>query len=110
MAPVFFYNPESVVAQTFLPFVLAGMSGGSLVGLSGAKSAFFAFYISLAAPYALRLVWEGDQAHLTMAAAVLIYMIGIGWLGRSFNSYLRQSVRLAGENERLLAALRHKDF
>ncbi|MEM7043380.1 MAG: EAL domain-containing protein [Pseudomonadota bacterium] len=108
MAPVFFYNPESIVAQTFLPFVLAGMSGGSLVGLSGSKSAFFAFYISLAAPYALRLAWEGDQAHLTMAAAVLIYMIGIGWLGRSFNGYLRQSVRLAGENERLLSALRQK--
>lgn len=106
LAPVLFYNPESVIAQTFLPFVLAGMSGGSLVGLSGSKSAFFAFYISLAGPYALRLIWEGDQAHLTMAAAVLIYMFGIGWLGRSFNGYLKQSARLAGENEDLLAALR----
>lgn len=108
LAPVLFYNPESLVAQTFLPFVLAGMSGGSLVGLSGSKSAFFAFYISLALPYGLRLIWEGDQAHLTMAAAVLIYMVGIGWLGRSFNGYLRQSVRLAGENEHLLAALRQR--
>ena len=108
LAPVLFYNPDSLVAQTFLPFVLAGMSGGSLVGLSGSKSAFFAFYISLASPYGLRLIWEGDQAHLTMAAAVLIYMVGIGWLGRSFNGYLRQSVRLAGENEHLLAALRQR--
>ena len=88
LAPILFYNPDSLVAQTFLPFVLAGMSGGSLIGLSGSKSAFFAFYISVAAPYALRLVWEGDQAHLTMAAAVVIYMFGIGWLGRSFNGYL----------------------
>ncbi|MEZ5931792.1 MAG: EAL domain-containing protein [Alphaproteobacteria bacterium] len=108
LAPVLFYNPDSLVAQTFLPFVLAGMSGGSLVGLSGSRSAFFAFYISLATPYALRLVWEGDQAHLTMAAAVVIYMVGIGWLGRSFNGYLRQSVRLAGENEHLLTALRQR--
>lgn len=108
LAPVLFYNPDSSVAQVFIPFILAGMSGGSLVGLSGSISAFFAFYISLAAPYALRLTWEGDQAHLTMAAAVLIYMVGIGWLGRSFNGYLRQSVRLAGENEHLLTALRQK--
>ncbi|MDH3662520.1 MAG: EAL domain-containing protein, partial [Alphaproteobacteria bacterium] len=108
LTPVFFYNPDSLVAQIFIPFVLAGMSGGSLVGLSGSISAFFAFYISLAAPYALRLIWEGDQAHLTMAAAVIIYMVGMGWLGRSYNGYLRQSVRLAGENERLLAALRQK--
>ncbi len=108
LAPVLFYDPESSVAQVFIPFVLAGMSGGSLVGLSGSVSAFFAFYLSLAAPYALRLIWEGDQAHLTMAAAVLIYMVGIGWLGRSFNGYLRQSVRLAGENEHLLTALRQK--
>ena len=108
LAPVLFYNPESSVAQVFIPFILAGMSGGSLVGLSGSISAFFAFYLSLAAPYALRLIWEGDQAHLTMAAAVLIYMIGIGWLGRSFNGYLRQSVRLASENEHLLAELGQK--
>lgn len=108
LAPVLFYSPDSSVAQVFIPFILAGMSGGSLVGLSGSISAFFAFYISLAAPYALRLIWEGDQAHLTMAAAVLIYMVGIGWLGRSFNCYLRQSVQLAGENEHLLMALRQK--
>ena len=108
LVPVLFYNPDSSVAQVFIPFILAGMSGGSLVGLSGSISAFFAFYISLAVPYALRLTWEGDQAHLTMAAAVLIYMVGIGWLGRSFNGYLRQSVRLAGENEHLLTALRQK--
>jgi diguanylate cyclase (GGDEF)-like protein len=107
-AAVLFYNPDSVIAQTFLPFVLAGMSGGSLVGLSGSKPAFFAFYISIAAPYALRLIWEADEAHMLMAAAVFIYMIGMGWLGRSFNGYLQQSVRLAGENERLLVALRQK--
>ena len=107
-AAILFYNPDSVVAQTFLPFVLAGMSGGSLVGLSGSKPAFFAFYISIAAPYALRLIWEADQAHLLMAVAVLIYMVGMGWLGRSFNGYLQQSVRLAGENERLLKALRQR--
>jgi len=107
-APVLFYSPDSLVAQTFLPFVLAGMSGGSLIGLSGSKSAFFAFYISLAAPYGLRLIWEGDQAHLTMAAAVIIYMLGIGWLGRSFNGYLTQSVQLASENEHLLATLRQR--
>ncbi|MEL6965479.1 MAG: diguanylate cyclase, partial [Pseudomonadota bacterium] len=108
LAAVLFYDPNSLVAQTFLPFVLAGMSGGSLVGLSGSKPAFFAFYISIAAPYALRLIWEADQAHILMAVAVLIYMVGMGWLGRSFNGYLQQSVRLAGENECLLAALRQR--
>ena len=108
LAAILFYNPGSLTSQIFLPFVLAGMSGGSLVGLSGSMPAFFAFYISLAAPYALRLSWEGGQAHLTMAAVVCIYMLGIGWLGRSFNLYLKGSVRLAGENERLVAALSEK--
>lgn len=108
LAAVLFYNPDSLTSQIFLPFVLAGMSGGSLVGLSGSMPAFFAFYISLAAPYALRLCWEGGQAHLTMAAVVCIYMLGIGWLGRSFNLYLKGSVRLAGENEHLVAALSEK--
>ena len=108
LAAVFFYEPQSLAAQVFLPFVLAGMSGGSLVGLSGCMPAFVAFYVSLTTPYALRLLWEGDHAHLTMGATVCIYMIGIGWLGRSFNRYLQDSVRLANENEHLVAALRQK--
>ena len=108
LAAILFYEPESLAAQVFLPFVLAGMSGGSLVGLSGCMPAFVAFYVSLTTPYALRLLWESDHAHLTMAAAVFIYMIGIGWLGRSYNGYLKDSVRLASENERLVTALREK--
>lgn len=107
-AAILFYEPQSIASQTFLPFILAGMSGGSLVGLSGCLPAFVAFYVSLTTPYALRLLWEGDHVHLTMAAATLIYMIGIGWLGRSFNGYLKNSVRLASENERLVTALREK--
>ncbi|MGI9503423.1 MAG: hypothetical protein ACR2RE_10260, partial [Geminicoccaceae bacterium] len=108
LAAVLFYQPESLTAQVFLPFVLAGMSGGSLVGLSGSMPAFIAFYVSLTTPYALRLIWEGDRAHLTMAAAVAIYMVGIGWLGRAYNGYLHASLQLAGENEQLVSALRQK--
>ncbi len=108
LAAILFYKPDLLATQVFIPFVLAGMSGGSLVGLSGSMPAFVAFYVSLTTPYALRLVWEGDHAHLTMAAAVCIYMIGIGCLGRSFNNYLKASVRLASENERLVTELREK--
>jgi diguanylate cyclase (GGDEF)-like protein len=108
LAGVMFYDPQSLTAQIFLPFILAGMSGGSLVGLSGCMPAFLAFCLCLTAPYALRLAWEGDQIHLIMALAITIYVLGIGWLGRAFNGYLRGSVRLAGENERLVAALQEK--
>jgi hypothetical protein len=74
LAPLLFYDPGSVVAQTFLPFVLAGMSGGSLVGLSGSKPAFFAFYLSLAAPWPPRLssTWSASAGSANRSTAICV--------------------------------------
>ena len=108
LASILFYDPQLVAVQVFLPFVLAGLSGASLVGLSGCMPAFVAFFVSLTSPYAVRLAIEGDQLHLTMAAGLIIYMISIGVLGRSVNSYLRASAQLAAEKEQLVSAIREK--
>ena len=106
MAGFFFYDPNSLVAQIYLPFVLAGMSASAMVVQTGCMSAFAAFYLGALTPYALRLGLEGDATHLSMVVAVIAYMVALGILGRSINSYLRASVQLAAENEQLVIALK----
>ncbi|MGI9494078.1 MAG: putative bifunctional diguanylate cyclase/phosphodiesterase, partial [Geminicoccaceae bacterium] len=108
LAGFLFYDPNSIVSQIYLPFVLAGMSAGSLVVQTGCMPAFTAFYLTAISPYALRLALEADAAHLSMTAALIAYMGGIGVLGRSINAYLMASVQLAAENEQLVTALRDK--
>ncbi|MGH7230781.1 MAG: PAS-domain containing protein, partial [Nitrospiraceae bacterium] len=103
-----FYAPESMTSQVFLPFVLAGLVGGSLTALTGYLPAFVAFYLCALVPYAMRLGLEADRPHLTMATLVVLYMIGVALLARTVNASLITSVRLAIENEELVGALREK--
>jgi diguanylate cyclase (GGDEF)-like protein len=108
LAGVLFYDPQSLPAQIFLPFILAGMVGGSITALTGHLPAYMAFCICALVPYALRLTAEGDLLHLVMASLVSLYVIGMGVLGRAVSSSLIASVRLAAENQDLAAALREK--
>jgi PAS domain S-box-containing protein len=108
LAAVLFYAPESMTSQVFLPFVLAGLVGGSLTALTGYLPAFVAFYLCALVPYAMRLGLEADLPHLTMATLVVLYMIGVALLARTVNASLITSVRLAIENEELVGALREK--
>lgn len=108
LAGFFFYDPNSIVAQIYIPFVLSGMSASSMVVQTGCMSAFTAFYLGAVAPYALRLALEGDATHLSMMAALIAYMVALGLLGRSINAYLRASVQLAAEKEQLVCAFKEK--
>jgi diguanylate cyclase (GGDEF)-like protein len=108
LGAVLFYAPHSWVAQVYLPFVMAGMVGGSVTALTGHMPAYLAFSVCTLAPYAARLAFEGDLPHLVMATLVVLYLIGMGWLGRTVSGSLVASVRLAAENQDLVAALHQK--
>ena len=108
LAGVLFYAPHSWVAQVYLPFVMAGMVGGSVTALTGHMPAYIAFSLCTLVPYATRLATEGDAPHLVMATLVVLYLIGMGFLGRGVSASLIASVRLAAENQDLVAALQEK--
>ena len=108
LAAVLFYAPQSWVAQVFLPFVMAGMVGGSITALTGHMPAYLAFSVCTLVPFAARLAFEGDLPHLVMATLVLLYLIGMGILGRTVSASLVASVRLAAENQELATALHQK--
>ncbi|HSA81339.1 MAG TPA: EAL domain-containing protein [Geminicoccaceae bacterium] len=108
LAGVLFYAPHSWVAQVYLPFVMAGMVGGSVTALTGHMPAYVAFSVCTLVPFALRLAAEGDLHHLVMATLVVLYLIGMGVLGRNVSASLSASVRLAAENQDLVSALQEK--
>ncbi len=108
LAGALFYVPGSWLSQVFLPFIMAGMVGGSVTALTGHMPAFVAFSTCTLVPYAVRLAAEGNPAHLVMASLVVLYLIGMGLLARTVNHSMVAAVRLAAENEELVDALREK--
>gem|GEM_PF-6995787 len=103
-----FYSPESEIAQTFLPFIVAGMVGGSLLTLTGSMQAFSAFLISAMTPFVLCAALVGDRTHLMMAGMILVYVPGLLSLARPMCQSLVSSVHLAAINDRLISQLQEK--
>jgi diguanylate cyclase (GGDEF)-like protein len=104
----FFYDPASIIARNFLPFVVAGMVGGSLVVLTGFMPAFCAFLLAAMGPFILRYSLIGDLAHNVMAALVVVYVIGLITLARAMSQSMIASIHLASVNEQLISQLREK--
>lgn len=105
---VLFYDPGSIVQTVFVPFVVAGMVSGSLVGLGGHQPSFLAFAAAALIPFAMRLALEGDLTHGTMAALSILYLVGIGYLGRGLGASYRTVVRLGLERGDLVGHLRRR--
>ena len=103
-----FYDPQSVIAQTFLPFIVAGMVCGSLLILTGSIQAFASFLIAAMAPFMLRFILIGDTTHLIMASMIVVYTVGLIALARPMCQSLVSSVHLASMNDRLITQLREK--
>ncbi|MGI9416731.1 MAG: diguanylate cyclase domain-containing protein [Geminicoccaceae bacterium] len=103
-----FYTPTSEFARIFLPFVTAGIVGGSLLSLTGSMPAFCSFLLGAMVPYALRFVLLGDTIHLIMAGMIAIYVVGLIVLARPMSQSLVSSVHLAAMNDRLIAQLKEK--
>ncbi len=103
-----FYGSDSLVSQAFLPFIVAGMVGGSLVVLTGSMVAFSTFLVSAMVPYFLRFCFLGDPVHLIMALMVLVYVAGLLALARPMSHSVVSAASLAGMNERLISQLREK--
>ena len=105
---LFFYTPASAAAQTFLPFIVAGMVGGSLLTLTGSMQAFNSFLIGAMAPYFLSFILLGGTTHLIMASMIIVYVVGLIALARPMCHSLVSSVHLAAMNERLISQLKEK--
>lgn len=103
-----FYDSGSIVPTVFIPFVIAGMVSGSVIGLSGHMPAILAFAGAALIPFATRLALEGDLTHGAMAVLSILYLAGVGYLGRGLGASLRASIRLGAERSDLTSELRRR--
>jgi len=81
-AGILLFTPASVPHQTFLTFVLGGMSAGAVTTLSASFRVVLAYLIPVLLPLTVRLVGEGGQLHVAMGGMVglfLILMVDISW-------------------------------
>jgi hypothetical protein len=81
-AGLLLFIPESVPHQTFLTFVIGGMSAGAVTTLSASIRVVLAYVIPSLLPLTVRLFVEGGQLHVAMGGMVglfLILMIDISW-------------------------------
>jgi hypothetical protein len=95
----------SIPHQTFLTFVLGGMSAGAIATLSADFRLVLAYVIPAMLPLAIRFFIEPDQLHLAMGSMVVLFMIlvlNISW--RWYRTMLT-SLTLEVTNGQLVAQL-----
>ena len=76
------FTPGSVPHQTFLTFVIGGMSAGAVTTLSANFRVVLAYLIPVLLPLTVRLFGEGGQLHVAMGGMVglfMILMVDISW-------------------------------
>ena len=102
------YGPPA--AGLLVPFVLAGMSAGSITALPSHPPAFFVFIWATLLPYALHLAGSGDTVARSMAGITLLYAAGLSAVGWQIHRTLRQAAEVSLQNTVLvdrLDAARH---
>lgn len=89
----------------FVPFALAGMTGGAITTLPSHPPAFFAFAWAALLPYGLRLAGEADPSLRIMACVTLLYGLGISAMGWLSHRTLQRAARLSLQNAELVQGL-----
>src|SRR5690349_2187253 len=95
--------PASLPHQVVVVFVVGGMAAGAAGTLSCVMRAYYAFLLPSVLPAGVRLLVFGDDAHLAMAAMLVLYMLALTLVARNVNMALAQAFRLRFENATLLA-------
>lgn len=99
---VIMFPPDAIQLQVFLAFVLGGLAAGTVVTAASWLPAFFAFSVPMLAPLIFLFLIEPGELPLVMGAMLILFVIFLGFLARSFNASLKQTLSLRSERSRLL--------
>lgn len=97
--------PDSIVEQTFLAFVIGGMSAGALISLSYHPPVFIAFVLPATLPLAGRFLEDGRATYTAMAGMTLLFAgiltVAAFSFSRSFANGMRLQVELRERSREL---------
>ena len=88
--------------QVFLAFVLGRLAAGAVVMVASWLPAYFAFAVPMLTSLIFRFLIEPGELTLVMSAMLILFMVFLGVLARSFNAPLKQTLSLRNERPRLL--------
>jgi PAS domain S-box-containing protein len=95
--------PDSLMLQTVIVFVLAGMAAGATLTLSCVMRAYCAYLVPSLLPACVRLFLFGGQEHFAMAAMLALFVGLLLLVARNIGRALNQAFRLRFENAELLS-------
>ena len=104
-AGVVLVHHDAPPASILVPFVLAGMSAGSIAALPAHPPAFFVFIWAALVPYALQLGASPDGMSRVMAGITLLYAAGLSLVGWQVHRTLRRAAELNLQNATLVHRL-----
>ncbi len=104
-AGAFLFPPDDLVYQSFLSFILAGITAASVTVYGPVKRALRLFVLVALLPLAASHFVGADQIHIVMGAAVTCYMIFLYHLASIMHESLMRSLTLRFENEDLINEL-----
>jgi signal transduction histidine kinase len=88
------YAPNALGAQMLVLFVVGGMCAGAASLSASHVRAFVAFAVPALVPTVVRLVADGDELHLAMAAMLSLFGVAMFTIARSSGRSLAEEARL----------------
>ena len=98
-------KPDDLLIQSFMAWAIGGMAVGSITVHAYHPPVMYTFLACLLAPFAMRLIWLGDFAHLYLGLGLLLLGAYLGLYGRFHARTLSRSIALRHENRQLIAQL-----
>jgi signal transduction histidine kinase/ActR/RegA family two-component response regulator len=105
-AAILLYSEAHLANQVFLFFILGGMMLGAASLLAPLPQAFLAFMIPVGLMPALRMVIQGDEAHLAMALLASLFTLATLITTTRIYRTIASSLQLQFENQDLVEDLR----
>jgi signal transduction histidine kinase len=104
-AGALFFDPNDLLAQVLVPFVIGGMGAGAAATLSCYMPAFGAYFVPSVTPLAFCMFAAGDRVHLAMGIMMLVYALGLFGVARITHRAITRAFSVSFENDALLERL-----
>ena len=85
---------DNVLEQTFLVFVIGGMSAGALVSLAYHLPTYIAYVFSAVMPLSSVFILDGRTVHVTMGGMLVVFVAALTFAAHHFNSAFVRGLRL----------------
>ena len=104
-AGIFLYPEAQLANEVYLVFVLGGMMLGGGAILAARPQAFLAFLLPTGLPVSIRLIAQGDSAHLVMGLLMMLLTAATLVTTLHVHDAITASLALRFENNDLIASL-----